>query len=432
LSTKGVASLLSYTLFKALTFPITYLLVLVLVFTAVMQIKYVNRALQHFEATQVIPTQFVLFTLSVIIGSAVLYRDFETTPGEDAGKFIGGCALTFLGVWLITSARQSPLDDDDEDDEFDEADEDAIILRPGDIHQVDSQVNKSQASLASTRRSTTGSSADELQRNSSSLKDDPQSQLSFPDTLERNHWDSASESGQPAISVTGPTSTASLESRTREENPWEAESPRPALKQKSSLRRIIEPLTSLLPYSNTPVAQSTPSLPSEADSIPTNYTPVGTYADPSLLGRSLPHHDHERMDPALHRRSLASLYPGPFTSPLSASLSAVIADSIRRSHRRRRSTRTPLPDENVFRTGNLAESELPLGATDQEYPEPVTPSRMSSIAGPISGDEESETGTPRVNTGRRKSFGERISSLFRSGSRSQKRPENEHRASNGV
>ncbi|KAF2484520.1 magnesium transporter NIPA-domain-containing protein, partial [Neohortaea acidophila] len=105
LSTKGVASLLSNTIWRAITFPITYLLVAVLAFTAVMQIKYVNRALQRFNSTQVIPIQFVLFTLSVITGSAVLYRDFERTSTEDAVKFVGGCALTFLGVWCITSGR---------------------------------------------------------------------------------------------------------------------------------------------------------------------------------------------------------------------------------------------------------------------------------------------------------------------------------------
>ncbi|OCL10354.1 DUF803-domain-containing protein [Glonium stellatum] len=113
LSTKGVASLLSYTLWRALTFPVTYLLVAVLIFTAVMQIKYINRALQRFDATQVIPTQFVLFTLSVILGSAVLYRDFEKTPGDDAGKFIGGCAMTFMGVWLITSGRPRRIDEEE-------------------------------------------------------------------------------------------------------------------------------------------------------------------------------------------------------------------------------------------------------------------------------------------------------------------------------
>lgn len=42
-----------------------------------MQIKYLNRALQYFESTTVIPTQFVLFTISAIIGSAVVYKDFD-------------------------------------------------------------------------------------------------------------------------------------------------------------------------------------------------------------------------------------------------------------------------------------------------------------------------------------------------------------------
>ncbi|RII09988.1 hypothetical protein CUC08_Gglean005978 [Alternaria sp. MG1] len=128
LSTKGVASLLSYTLWRAITFPVFYLLVAILVGTAVMQIKYVNRALQRFDATQVIPVQFVLFTLSVIGGSAVLYRDFERTSGEDAGKFVGGCALTFFGVWLITSGRPSHHDDDDDDEDHDPEPEDAIHL----------------------------------------------------------------------------------------------------------------------------------------------------------------------------------------------------------------------------------------------------------------------------------------------------------------
>jgi hypothetical protein len=125
LSTKGVASLLSYTLWRVITFPVFYLLLLILVGTAVMQIKYVNRALQHFDATQVIPVQFVLFTLSVILGSAVLYRDFERTSGDDAGKFVGGCAMTFLGVWFITTGR--PRRQNDSED-HDPEPEDAINL----------------------------------------------------------------------------------------------------------------------------------------------------------------------------------------------------------------------------------------------------------------------------------------------------------------
>ncbi|KAJ4292207.1 hypothetical protein N0V88_005838 [Collariella sp. IMI 366227] len=110
LATKGVSSMLSSTLLGAFTTPVTYVLLFVLLFTAIMQVRYVNKALQRFDSTQVIPIQFVLFTLCVIIGSAVLYRDFERTTSEQAVKFVGGCLFTFFGVFLITSGR--PRQDD--------------------------------------------------------------------------------------------------------------------------------------------------------------------------------------------------------------------------------------------------------------------------------------------------------------------------------
>lgn len=111
LSTKGVSSMLSSTLFRAFTTPVTYVLLFILLVTAVMQVRYVNKALQRFDSTQVIPIQFVTFTLCVIIGSAVLYRDFERTSPTRAAKFVGGCLLTFFGVFLITSGRPRSGDD---------------------------------------------------------------------------------------------------------------------------------------------------------------------------------------------------------------------------------------------------------------------------------------------------------------------------------
>jgi hypothetical protein len=87
-----------------------------------MQIRYVNKALSRFDSTQVIPIQFVMFTLCVIIGSAVLYRDFEKTTKKQAVKFVGGCLLTFFGVFLITSGRGRRDDDDDDEDTLSETD----------------------------------------------------------------------------------------------------------------------------------------------------------------------------------------------------------------------------------------------------------------------------------------------------------------------
>ncbi|OTB07128.1 hypothetical protein M426DRAFT_54052, partial [Hypoxylon sp. CI-4A] len=127
LTTKGVSSMLSSTLFRAFTTPVTYALIVILLGTAVMQVRYVNKALQRFDSTQVIPIQFVLFTLSVIIGSAVLYRDFERTTTEQAAKFVGGCLLTFFGVFLITSGR--PRQDDEDQLSDDENVEETIGLR---------------------------------------------------------------------------------------------------------------------------------------------------------------------------------------------------------------------------------------------------------------------------------------------------------------
>lgn len=92
----------------------TYALVFILLVTAVMQIRYVNKALQRFDSTQVIPIQFVLFTLCVIVGSAILYRDFEKTTPKQAACFVGGCLLTFFGVFLITSGRQQKEKDDED------------------------------------------------------------------------------------------------------------------------------------------------------------------------------------------------------------------------------------------------------------------------------------------------------------------------------
>lgn len=87
------------------SYPVSYLLISVLVITAVLQIKYLNKALQRFDSTEVIPTQFVLFTVSAIIGSAVLYHDFDGMDMEQMSRFMSGCAVEFLGVYLITSKR---------------------------------------------------------------------------------------------------------------------------------------------------------------------------------------------------------------------------------------------------------------------------------------------------------------------------------------
>lgn len=102
--------MLSFTFWRAFTTPVTYALLVVLVGTAVMQVKYVNNALQRFDSTQVIPVQFVMFTLSVIIGSAVLYRDFEKlqlVTCQNSLEVVYSPSLVFISLQVVD--RESTL-----------------------------------------------------------------------------------------------------------------------------------------------------------------------------------------------------------------------------------------------------------------------------------------------------------------------------------
>lgn len=164
--------MLSSTLLRAFTTPVTYVLLVILLGTAVMQVRYVNKALQRFDSTQVIPIQFVSFTLCVIIGSAVLYRDFERTTGEQAVKFVGGCFLTFFGVFLITSGRDAA--DEDEDMLSDDEDvEETIGLAEQDPDEPQSpaQQRRRESDARRSRRSSRVSFMDAINKPLAVLQD---------------------------------------------------------------------------------------------------------------------------------------------------------------------------------------------------------------------------------------------------------------------
>jgi hypothetical protein len=49
-----------------------------------------------------------MFTISVVLGSSILYKDFNSATPQRMLKFIFGCLSTFVGVYLITSKRHIP------------------------------------------------------------------------------------------------------------------------------------------------------------------------------------------------------------------------------------------------------------------------------------------------------------------------------------
>ena len=415
LSTKGVASLLSNTIWHVVTYPITYLLVAVLVFTAIMQIKYVNRALQRFNATMVIPTQFVLFTISVIVGSAILYRDFERQKAGDAVKFFAGCALTFLGVWCITSGR----DDEFEGDEEFGDEEDAINLV--DDEHVQPEIRERENG-ADRRCSLIPGPSDDTSRlrRLSTARSIPPAVIVAPD-LRPTLSDQA-----PAFSLDGspprdsssdvpPANVSAIHSQTMTQLVPEGETggdPRKPPKLHATTSAPVVPQTDL----GAPSRPRTPRTPlnrnktGPAAESPSRQTP----ANSSARRPSQSYLDPNASNKLLNRQSFVGMLPNALTSPLSSSLSAIVADSLRRgvdsppgTVRRRSSRAIPRPGMGAQR------------ASSQRFT-PAQMKRHSIASGEMNSDDE-ETGNMRAGTdspqGRMRSLSATLGDLFSSSSK---------------
>ncbi|KAF2238649.1 DUF803-domain-containing protein [Viridothelium virens] len=435
LSTKGIASLLSYRLWMVVTFPVTYLLLAILIFTAIMQVKYVNRALQRFDSTQVIPTQFVMFTLFVILGSAILYRDFENRSAEDAAKFFGGCALTFLGVWLITSGRGKGS----EDEELGE-DENAINLVDEErfqntVAQYDQPRRKpSYASGSQKGFSTTDLPEDRHAPAMPRMHSAPEYAVSITSELARAP--SPSEPSTP-LSAHDDSRGPSLDYESAlslPKNPWASGTPSPAPSSSSQYplpqQHQRHPTPSPLGLPNPPVLNTTSS-----DSIvPTSthssshrpLTPRHQQYDPLSNANLSNHITPDRRTAVNPRHSLTDMFTTPLTAPLSAplsgSLSAVVADSLRQQQRSRRQSLRGSAAGTKRRSQVGGVDSPVLGRWGVSEPELVPQVQLRGEDGNEDEDEEGSEGEReregeemQNSKSRSKSVGETLEAVFRKG-----------------
>jgi magnesium transporter len=257
-----------------------------------MQVRYVNKALQRFDSTQVIPIQFVMFTLCVIIGSAVLYRDFERTTTEQAIKFVGGCLLTFFGVFLITSGRNR-RDDEETLSEVSGVEETIGLHEQGPNQQVP-HAGSARTSVSSRRSSRA-------------------SRVSFVDALTRP-VSLQRDSGVPSLRIPAATPSKSpLDSAPLLTNPWQ-EGPEEPEEQVGLRSTSNESVASVAVVTPVPEALSPPPL----NSVP---IPPTHATDASLTPRA-----------SVSARPNSRHYPDLLISPspLSSTVSAVVKDTFRR------------------------------------------------------------------------------------------------------
>ncbi|KAL4241186.1 Magnesium transporter NIPA [Abortiporus biennis] len=171
LSTKAISTLLTMEWLEIFTERITYPVIAVLLGTGVGQIRYLNRALMRFDSKIVVPTQFVLFNLSAIVGSAILYGDFRRTTFHQMVTFLYGCGATFAGVFILTSDSTSSDEEkgkteEEENDEDNDPDDLGALPPPHDA-PIGSLARRNRATLVIPDSASSISSTPTLQRRAS-------------------------------------------------------------------------------------------------------------------------------------------------------------------------------------------------------------------------------------------------------------------------
>ena len=84
-----------------LPYVLLWIMLALVVVTAVWSMHYLQMALQAFESSHTVPTLFTLFTLCCVVGAALVFQEFEALSPLTMALFIIGLSLSILGVFLL-------------------------------------------------------------------------------------------------------------------------------------------------------------------------------------------------------------------------------------------------------------------------------------------------------------------------------------------
>ncbi len=83
----------------------TYALLVGLVVSLPLQLMYLNRALQRFEAQFVVPSLQAFWALSSISKGGLFFDEFDKYTGRDSALFVVGVLVSLVGVFLLSMRR---------------------------------------------------------------------------------------------------------------------------------------------------------------------------------------------------------------------------------------------------------------------------------------------------------------------------------------
>ena len=117
ISAKAVSSMLSLSFSGSnqLVHPIFYIMLIIMIATAVGQVKVLNQAMAAFDTTVVMPTNFVFFTISAILSGIVFYQEFYGLTFIEVFMFLFGALLSFGGVFFLTGGRKDESENKSEE-----------------------------------------------------------------------------------------------------------------------------------------------------------------------------------------------------------------------------------------------------------------------------------------------------------------------------
>ncbi|XP_060680503.1 NIPA-like protein 2 isoform X1 [Hemiscyllium ocellatum] len=107
ISVKAVSGMVTSSIQGQLQFqyPIFYVMLVVMIASCIFQVQFLNQAMRLYNATEVVPINFVFFTTSAIIAGVIFYQEFHGAALLNIFMFLFGCLLSFLGVFLIAKNR---------------------------------------------------------------------------------------------------------------------------------------------------------------------------------------------------------------------------------------------------------------------------------------------------------------------------------------
>ncbi|XP_045661836.1 NIPA-like protein 2 isoform X1 [Ursus americanus] len=108
ISVKAVSGMITFSVTDKtqLTYPIFYIMFIIMIASCVFQVKFLHQATKLYDTTIVVPVNHVLFTTSAVIAGIIFYQEFLGAAFLTVFIYFFGCLLSFLGVFLVTRNRE--------------------------------------------------------------------------------------------------------------------------------------------------------------------------------------------------------------------------------------------------------------------------------------------------------------------------------------